>query len=163
MKCQVCQQAEAVVHLKQAVNGAVREMHLCQGCAAKNGLEVQAPMGIADLLFGLEIQRPPTPAPPQEACKVCGQKRSDFQKHSRLGCTACYDVFSEDLAPMLADMQKSSSHVGKMPAKAKIGVRLVEMEADLKRAVETEDFERAAELRDRIKTIRNPADGKAQG
>jgi len=160
MKCQVCQQAEAVVHVKQAVNGQAREMHLCRACAARNGLDVQAPMGIADFLFGLEVQQPPAQPQPAEACKACGMQRTEFRKNSRLGCAACYDVFAEDLAPMLADMQKGPAHVGKMPSRVKLGTELGELENELKRAVETENYERAAGIRDRIHTLRSHSEGR---
>ena len=156
MKCQICQQAEAVVHVKQAVNGQAREMHMCHGCAAKNGLDVQAPMGIADLLFGIDVQKAQGPAAAETACPDCGLKRSGFQKESRMGCATCYDTFADDLAPMLADMQKSGTHVGKSPVRTVLDAELNGLDAELKRAIETEDYEQAARLRDKIRNLRTP-------
>jgi len=132
---------------------------MCHACAAKSGLDVQSPVGIADFLFGLEVQQPASQPQPVDACKACGLQRAEFRKNSRLGCAGCYDVFAEDLVPMLADMQKGLSHVGKTPSRVKIGTELGELEKELKRAVEAENYERAAGIRDRIHALRSHPEG----
>ena len=149
MKCQCCEEHDATVHLKQAVNGEVQEMHLCSDCASKTGLDVHSASGITDFLFGMEVQPSPRSAV-GNACPGCGMKRAEFQKHTRVGCAACYDAFSEDLEPFLADTQKGDRHVGKVPSNVEAEVCRDALRRRLEQAVKDENYEEAARLRDQI-------------
>jgi protein arginine kinase activator len=149
MKCESCKKKPATVHFKEAFNGQVREMHLCDECAAKSGLAAKVPVSLADFLFGVEVRKDPDPAP-DRSCPACHMRHSDFVKTSRLGCPACYETFRDDLKPLLADVQRGMRHAGKVPAKARLAsaVRLVRRK--LAGAVAAEQFEEAARLRDRL-------------
>ena len=53
MKCQCCQKNEATIHLTQVVNGEVKKLNICQSCAEKNGIDLNSPISITDVLMGM--------------------------------------------------------------------------------------------------------------
>jgi len=81
---------------------------------------------------------------------------NDFKKIGRLGCGRCYEAFKTYLGPLLKRIHGSDIHLGKVPhkkgkaAKAK-KIDVEELKKRLRRAVELEEFEEAARLRDEIK------------
>jgi protein arginine kinase activator len=90
---------------------------------------------------------------------------SDFKKTSRLGCPACYEAFSEELAPLLGAMQKGTQHAGKVPASEKVTTEIEGLKKALERAVAAQDFEEAAKLRDRVRDLKasRPAGSETPG
>jgi protein arginine kinase activator len=110
----------------------------------------------------LEDDRPDI-TPPDAACDECGMTFADFRRTGRLGCGACYDRFAVELAPLLRRIHGSETHLGRTPAEfeARFARReeLRRLKADLRRAVFREEYERAAELRDAIRSIRRAAGG----
>jgi protein arginine kinase activator len=162
MKCEICKSGEATVHFKQVCNGSVKELYVCEKCAAQNGFDAQSPLSMTDLLFG--TRDPSEKAPEAEkSCPVCGLRRRDFRKNSRLGCAACYEAFSEELAPLLAAMQKGCRHVGKVPAGEMISAEAASLQQALEKAVAAQDFEEAAQLRDRIRALKVKPDAVGSG
>lgn len=165
MQCGFCNSNEATVHFKQVCDGKVKEIHLCEECAAKNGFDTQSPMSLTDFLFGMEVQSEGSfgqEVEPGEdkACPNCRMRRSDFRKTSRLGCAVCYEVFSDELIPLLADVQKGSQHVGKTPVQRvlrtseKISAGIASIQRKLNKAIAAQDFEEAARLRDAIREMK---------
>jgi len=154
MKCEVCKTRDASVHLKQVVNGDVREMHVCQECAAKSGFDVQSPMALTDFLFGLTS----TESTPEEAedkvCPGCRLSLRQFRKTSRVGCARCYETFAHELAPMLAAMQGADRHAGKVPSRERLSSQIQTLRRAMEKAVHAEDFEEAARLRDQMGKIK---------
>ena len=155
MKCEICQQNEAAVHFKQVVSGSVRELHVCQECAAENGFDVQSPMALTDFLFGLGMPETEVGGALEKTCPSCGLTLSSFRKVSRLGCARCYETFSEELDPVLRSMHGADRHIGKVPAGEKLSAEIVAMQRALERAVCNEDFEEAAKLRDAIHDLKD--------
>jgi len=99
---------------------------------------------------------------PEDAlrCPACGSTLRDFRDSGRLGCDRCYVSFDTHLRDLLRRLHGSSQHVGERyesPGSAGGGddprSRLLELRAQLRRAVEGENFELAAELRDRIRVL----------
>ena len=95
-------------------------------------------------------------------------RRGDFRKTGRLGCPECYAYFAEGLEPLLGAVQRGSQHVGKIPARESVRVKKTAEVAGLRkaldRAVADEEYEKAAELRDRIRSCEQametqPGDG----
>lgn len=148
MKCELCKTQDASVHLKQVVNGGVREMHVCHECAAKNGFDLQSPMALTDFLFGLASPESPPEEPEDKTCPGCRLTLKQFRKVSRVGCARCYETFAEELKSMLAAMQGADRHTGKVPAREQIGTRIQTLRRAMEKAVRAEDFEEAARLRD---------------
>jgi protein arginine kinase activator len=160
MLCESCHKNEATVHLTQVINDTVKKVHLCEECAAKSGVEVQSPVALADLLLGLSR------AADDAACPKCHLRRSDFKKMGRLGCPACYEAFKEELLPLLKSMHRGVQHTGKTPKNVGAAGGWADdvevLERQLQRAVAEENFELAAQLRDRLRECRERAEGRGQ-
>lgn len=163
MICESCQNREATVHLTQVIEGNVKKLHLCEECARKSGFDIQGPMSITDVLLGLGEgdASPHSPAGLdgiRKHCGICGLTLSQFRSKGRLGCPDCYGSFQAEIIPLLDSMQHSTRHIGKVPSGKEAGPRqggdIAALESMLAEAVDGENFEEAAVLRDRIAAIR---------
>ncbi|MFH1847115.1 MAG: UvrB/UvrC motif-containing protein [Candidatus Omnitrophota bacterium] len=164
MKCDICKRREATVHLTEVINSSVTKLHLCEECAQAKSAEMQSHFGLSDLLSGLMDFEPSISGEKggtqtQIKCTGCGMTYYDFQKIGKLGCGKCYEVFSEELGELLKKIHGSDRHRGKIPGLDKKPVRtevdLCLMKEELQRYIKTEEFEKAAVLRDRIKELQN--------
>ena len=170
MNCQQCSQRPASVHVKRILDGQVQELHLCEKCAAERGDVFQGAEGftipglLAGLLAGLggTVAVPgASPALPPELaalrCPRCGHSYLEFSRTGLLGCPECYDAFSGALGPLIRRIHGKSRHEGKFPARGAGRLQKRREADDLRRqlasAVAEQAFERAAELRDRIREI----------
>ena len=157
MFCDVCKSKEATVFLTQIVEGKMQKVNLCESCSKEKG--VNDPMGfaLADLLLGLGAAQEIDKNPAGVRCPVCGFSQADFKKTGRLGCSACYDAFTEGLAGMLKNMHRGLVHTGKVPARLALARRrtqeLTKLESALAKAIVEEHFEEAASLRDQIRFL----------
>lgn len=90
-------------------------------------------------------------------CGNCGITYGDFKIHGKLGCYNDYNVFQKHLENVLMKIHNASEHQGKISSyykKAKdYGERLNSLQKQLKQAIDMENYEQAAEVRDRIKTL----------
>lgn len=152
LKCNLCSKP-ATVHLTQIVNNQIHKLDLCEECAAAKGVTDPSGFSLADLLIktsGATAESSGT----QLVCEHCGFTQADFKKHGRFGCPACYDRFRPILEPVLANMHKGMTHLGKVPARSlerkSLQDRLASLEQQLQDAVKTERYEDAARLRDEI-------------
>jgi protein arginine kinase activator len=92
-----------------------------------------------------------------QKCPVCGFTQADFKKTGRLGCANCYETFSDGLQSLLKGMHKGTAHVGKVPSRLLVTMEreqtLKGLHRDLRKAVAEEDYESAAQIRDRIRKL----------
>ena len=74
-------------------------------------------------------------------------------------------VFRDNLEPILRRLHGGSEHTGKVPARLADEIKttneIERLKAELASAVENEQYEKAAELRDRIRELENS--GKSGG
>jgi len=165
MLCDNCKNNPATVHLTEIVDEQMTELHLCEECAKKKSSQMEQQFGLSDLLAGLaDFEKPVEDKDAVSIqCPNCGLTYKDFKKIGRLGCSECYDTFKKFLSPLLKRIHGSSVHCGKCPVKAgrpsKKELDLVDLRLKLQKAVEAEEYEEAAKLRDRIKQVQ---DKKAQ-
>jgi protein arginine kinase activator len=158
MKCEICKKSDANVFIKQVVDGVVRKLHACQDCARAQGFDVKLPMPLLkDLLFGGAAEAPAKPAAPARTCPACQMTAAEFRKTSLLGCPACYDVFADEVAPYLDSLPENPGHCGKVPARERAAAELAALQRSLKDAVDTQRFEEAAQLRDRLRALHSAA------
>ena len=158
MLCDNCKERDAVVHLTRIVDNAVTQLHLCEKCAAAKGVETtlaipQHPLG--DILQAVQ-QQGVTASEDASGCTFCGATARDFRATGRLGCPHCYDAMERSLRELLRRLHGSSRHVGQRyePPSAHMIEKpdtLHDLRDRLHRAIEAEQFELAAELRDRIR------------
>ena len=83
---------------------------------------------------------------------------AEFKKVGRLGCSHCYVALERHLRTLLRRLHGGTQHVGKVylppdPTEADLERRLMGLRRRLARAVDVEDFERAAQLRDQIRSL----------
>jgi len=164
MLCDNCKEREAVINLTQVEHDSKVTHHLCEQCAQQKGVEtggaiLKSPLGgfLTALGKGGGTALLPTPADGLR-CSACGATLRDFRDSGRLGCDQCYITFDFHLRDLLRRLHGSSQHVGEryeIPGvdESDPTSRLLELRAQLRRAVESENFELAADLRDRIRVL----------
>jgi protein arginine kinase activator len=162
MKCSACGERESVVELSHVEEGEVRKIPLCAKCAAEKGIQtlaahVDTPLG--SLLAALSGQGlRPIQTDTDKVCPQCGASLEDFRQSGRLGCETCYQAFAEPLRELLRRLHGSTTHTGKShdppgtPAASDAEATRV-LRQRLSNAIAAEQFELAAELRDRLKGL----------
>lgn len=154
------------MHLTEIVNGQMKKIDLCEECAKEKGVTDPQGFALADLLLGLGASSEMDSAGPELECPTCGFTQADFKKTGRLGCSTCYAVFSQPLEAMLKQMHKGTQHIGKVPkalrAQLDITKQRDQLNEQLQKAIEMENYEEAARLRDHLKELEsvNAAEGK---
>jgi protein arginine kinase activator len=159
MLCSICKEREATVHLTQITGDKMQKVDLCEECSKTKGLNDPAGFNLADLLLGLgasqEIEQ--AGGGVELKCARCGFTQADFKKAGRLGCPECYKTFADGLESLLKSMHKGTRHVGKIPESLRqnqdLSDRLKALQKKLAKAIEDENFEQAARLRDEIKQM----------
>ena len=169
MLCQHCHKNEATAHVKTMINGEYSEYRLCSDCARELGYGGMFP-DLASDLGGMLSSFLGAALPARSGatrCPVCGSTLSDIKKSGKVGCAECYGLFLNELMPTVRSIHGNTVHTGKHPVieytenreekadKAESGKAptVEELRAQLKQAIDDENFERAAELRDQIKKL----------
>ena len=158
MQCCICKEKPATVHLTQIEGEKMQKLDLCEECAKSKGINDPTSFAMADLMLGLgasqEIEQT---AGVELKCPRCGFSQADFKKSGRLGCPECYKTFADGLAGLLKTMHKGTRHVGKAPEALRqsrdLGDRLKLLQKKLAKAIDEENYEAAAALRDEIKAL----------
>jgi protein arginine kinase activator len=166
MLCDICNKNPATVHLTEIVDEQMTELHLCEECAHQKSAAMEQQFGLSDLLAGMaEFGKPSIEKDaPDLECPNCKLTYLDFKKIGRLGCGDCYTAFRKYLGPLLKRIHGSNQHVGKSPSKVtrvvKKKIDIQELRNRMQKAIEAEDFEKAANIRDQIKEMEkvNPGD-----
>jgi protein arginine kinase activator len=151
----------ATVHLTDIVNKKRREAHLCEQCARERNLLPEQPgpqinlKALVNLMMSpLQGQPGGSIVPDEAVCPACGLTLAVFKAEGRFGCANDYDAFQDILEPLLERVHRATRHAGKMPAGARELARLAELDdrrARMNAAVDLEDYEQAARLRDLLR------------
>ncbi len=166
MLCQICHVKTADIKIAHVVNTKKIEINLCKGCAEQKGLD--NPLSSIPQIFGnfitqlfgqdaLKIQTDNE----SKRCSGCGLTWSHFQKTGLFGCDACYRTYADELGPILRKLHGSNQHVGSCPKSYRPVVddsEIEQFQVQLHEAIKRENFERAAELRDKIRDARRKID-----
>lgn len=165
MRCDSCGERDAVINLTQVEHDTKVTLRLCEECAQQKGIEtggavLKSPLGgfITAMGKGPSSPMPRPAAPSAERCPACGASLQDFRESGRLGCGECYVAFEAHVRDLLRRLHGSSQHTGERylaPGERAPDPRaeLLDLRDRLRRAVESENFELAAELRDRIRVL----------
>ncbi len=152
MLCQKCGMNEATVHMVQVINGKKAEQHLCSDCANMHDKSwFDTGVNINKMLSGFFE---PTRSRDSVKCKSCGESFDEYLKTGLLGCSDCYTAFESLLISPLKRLQGGAvGHRGKKPTGEASEQKVQEpsLKEQLKQAIETENYELAAELRDKIR------------
>lgn len=160
MLCDTCHERDAVVHLTTILNNTVTQLHLCERCAAERGVETTVatpkhPLG--DFLQAVHQQAAPVTSD-ATSCSFCGATMADFRATGRWGCARCYTEFEQGMRELLRRVHGGHRHVGRVyrpPQNELVEQATIvgELKERLRRAIETEQFELAADLRDQIRVL----------
>lgn len=167
MKCENCGKNPASVHYTAYENNQPKEMHVCHDCAVDKGIVV-VPSETESEKEKFSIQDPIISMFGDLAgqenkvgkiqCANCGILYSTFRETGRLGCALCYESFQVQLQPLLRRIHGNLVHAGKSPEGEGEHVerrsQLKKMQEELDSAIHRENFERAAEIRDQIRELR---------
>jgi len=163
MKCDNCNKT-ATIHLTEIKGGKKIEKHLCEQCAAQTeGAPLKPHMPINELLTNFVLAHSGTQKETTGNCDQCGLTWAEFRQNGLLGCENDYTLFEKDLTPLLQRAHEGATHhLGKVPVRRSAGgeaaaipakkqIDLGRLRKELAKAVEVEDYERAAKLRDQIR------------
>lgn len=167
MICQSCGKKTATTHIKTIVNGKLTQYHLCADCAREKGygsLFGGWNFDFGSMLGGLigsdrkeeQVLR----------CEKCGSSFEEIAKTGKIGCADCYRTFRRQLMPVVQRIHGTTRHKGKAPGGSALRIAdsvgqmvaaspLEEKRRQLQKAIEAQEFERAAVLRDEIKELEN--------
>lgn len=172
MICEQCGERPATVIVKHNQQGQVTERHLCHVCAAEdhsiNFSFDQDPMAIHNLLanwFPKQQQAVVSPVRKEvPTCSSCGFTFQKFLNLGKFGCAECYNTFSPQLNEILKRVQNGNTeHTGKIPASygttLKIKKEIEELRKQMQYAIQEENFEEAASLRDEVKVLNVKLEG----
>lgn len=175
MICEACGRNEAIVHIVQIGPGGRSEKNICMNCAARYGASIlraqQENVSAEDFLKGLfgSNQQESTEEDdvPSITCPNCGMRFADLSKTGQIGCSVCYETFQHELAPLLRRIHGASIHRGKIPRRSGSDIMLrreaEQLRTGLKEAVANEEYEKAAELRDRIRALEQRMEANGHG
>ncbi|MCA9062963.1 MAG: UvrB/UvrC motif-containing protein [Planctomycetaceae bacterium] len=157
-KCRRCSKP-AMLHITEIREGKAVAIHLCESCARDyldSRSEPESEPSSSDLQAKLE-ELVSTESEESLVCPTCGITFAEFRENGRFGCPQDYTVFASELAPLLENIHEETIHVGKRPRTNEPGTtqqsELIQLRNQLRDAVDKEDYETAAGLRDRIAAL----------
>jgi len=159
MLCQICHAAEATVYLIETVNSKEMSLHICETCAQKRHLgEIMSKpaMAIHELLASiLQLGSAAILDAQDLKCPKCGLDYSQFTQVGRFGCAGCYDAFRDRLLPLLCQFHQAEEHHGRSGERSVPVLReeIPRLKEKILQAIVAEDYEAAAALRDKIKSM----------
>jgi len=168
MLCEECGKNHATVHMTKIINNKVTEIHLCEECSKKHKeFGFDTPFSIQNLLTGLldNIHEGNMLVEHSKsiACDKCGLTYGKFRQTGKFGCSNCYKSFHDKLTPLFRKIHGHDIHVGKVPNRAggtiRIRKEIGKFKEQLELAVKNEEYEKAAELRDKIKNLQAELEG----
>lgn len=174
MLCDKCKKNEAKVYYTEIINGEKTEQHLCEECATEfTSFQMNTPIMNQEITLGSLLStilgnyygnntHGNEQTEKELHCEKCGMTYSEFMKVGRFGCSQCYDSFHKILEKSIKSIQGSEAHTGKKPKgfetkTEKLVKELPEIEKlsiRLQDAIEKEEFEEAAKLRDLIRELK---------
>ncbi len=150
--------------MTKIVNGHKEEYHLCSVCAQDSAeyqnIKNNMNFGIGDFLTGMFTggKNSAISEPATDVCPTCKMPYNDFLKRGKLGCGDCYTAFAGKIKRPLRQIHGAAEHMGKVPKRGGgellISRKISALEEELSVAVQKQDFERAAKLRDEILDIK---------
>lgn len=164
MICQNCGKNDASMHIKSVINGEALELHLCPECAKALGYDTAfSDFGfsfpdilssffsgsLAERELGTSVKR----------CSKCGTSFDEIAKSGRIGCAECYKTFHDEIAPLIERLHGRTRHTGKVANKqyekteAKVNTEIEKLKKEMQSAVDRQDYEHAAAVRDQIKKL----------
>ncbi|OIO76449.1 MAG: hypothetical protein AUJ85_00405 [Elusimicrobia bacterium CG1_02_37_114] len=165
MLCNICKKNDATIFFKGIFDNQVVKINLCEECAKKKGIEFKPELSLPEIIATLSDLGLPIVTENKKTvkCKSCGLAYTEFKERGRLGCADCYNTFESYLAPLIERIHGKSKHTGKKTApttlestgyeKEGLSQQISLLKKQLNEAVKSEEYEKAAELRDKIREL----------
>lgn len=160
-KCRRCSKP-ATLHITEIRDGQAVALHLCETCAREylEASDESTPSASStDLASKLEelVSEGSEEVLASLTCPHCGMTFSEFREKGRFGCPGDYSEFAAQILPLLENIHEDTTHVGKRPRSRNRTTpnysQLIQLRKQLQEAVECEDYETAARLRDDIASM----------
>lgn len=173
-RCERCNKYKANVHIVKVFDGIKKELNICEKCAKELGEFNLNSITNVENTFSLNIlgglleyfnnNQPSSVIKINDSeCPKCKTTYAEFKNSGFLGCDKCYDQFMKILDIFIKRVQNSSEHTGKIPFRCGGNViikrELSSLKDDLQKAILSEEYEKAAEIRDKIKNIQDKMKG----
>lgn len=171
IKCPKCRKRAASVKLVRIVEGKARSIYLCEPCAAEVTPFLKQPFTLQEAIEKVLTQLVQKQSDEQETeegasgpqCPSCGTTFGAYRKSFLLGCAQCYQTFEGMLDPQLRRFHGSTRHIGRAPRVIRkppgdVEATMAVLKKKLAVAVSSEDFEKAVQLRDRIRHLQSGSD-----
>lgn len=146
------------IRIVRLIGQTRQEIELPLNEAREMGIEPEprGPVSVAYLMDGVFAwHHVDGPAP--EQCPSCGTSHRDVLLRHRVGCANCYEVFARTIERLLRVRHEDSQHTGRIPNRLlryrRVFVERENLLARLTVAVENEDFEAAARIRDQLREL----------
>ena len=161
MLCDICKQREANIVMQTLINGQITTQSMCADCAKKARLDIaKAFMNIGIHFQGLQRQAAAAAKTkndtPTAICRACGTLLSELTDATELGCPACYEAFRAQIAGRFFQTDKAELVEPDRDILSRGEEQQIMLQ--LEHAVVSEDYEKAAELRDKLKALCGHAD-----
>lgn len=175
MLCDICKEREATIHITKIVNGVKQDINLCSECAKQSeqfnmvqDIDIMAPFSFPNILSGLmdyvNMTTTKSDRPIDLVCKNCGATYREFKKNGLLGCSECYENFKPTILSIIKGVQSNVEHVGKIPKRSGGELvqkkKIIKLKEELQKSIALEEYEKAAEIRDKIREIEKNKSGK---
>ena len=164
MKCDGCKKKEAALVLHMITNGQVATRSLCIDCAKKAHQEMtqafstmgMAMTGMEEMRGAVNEQSKESLRLPKMICATCRTAYEDINDETVFGCPKCYQAFHEGVIDYLSSIrgpEKKIESPKEQTSTMVMQVTEIELRESLNQALLAEDYEQAANLRDRLKEL----------
>ena len=157
MKCDLCKKNEAVLFIEDVKGDKITHQKICKECMIKMTQKVMpALLPLAPLLNGLNIAGLTLSLDKQTLkCPHCNRTLDEIEQTHTVGCENCYKAFKDFIDPIIFTSGYALPYKGSYPKPLQRfsdhRKRLSLLKSQLRDAVDTEDFENAAKVRDELK------------
>jgi len=169
MHCDKCNKKKTTVIYHENLGGRARTLHLCADCAR----EMEQAGELEDMSAAFAAFSSPmlgvTDRPKrsyhtvipkgtdERACSACGITVREIVQNGRVGCAACYECLDDVLRQIYEDKHDRGAYRGQVSRLVRIreenACRMKLLRAQLADAINGEQYEQAAILRDRIREL----------
>lgn len=159
LECSMCDKAAKILYT-EITDGEMRQYTMCENCPC-----LQAKLGESSECSHFSDKE-------NVCCVECGSSLADMFTTMQVGCSACYQIFHDsiiallikgDLLPkqkihLIEGNPSHALHMGRKPVEdpaTSLSSRIVELNNALSLALQDENYEQAASIRDEINNLMN--------
>ncbi len=169
MQCEKCREKIATIHLTEIIKGIRSEVHLCEECAREIGLNSKLSnfsLSVSDMLSFLDADNCAVcdDISDNSVCSACSTAMPEITDNYIAGCQCCYSTFNKEIEEHLENNNIIPRHTGKVPINFKTvenfrkeekcrDINVHHLQESLVKAVDSENYEEAAAIRDKIKEL----------